>query len=405
MSRVSSRFVSSEIIARPIRFLLPSVAVRCDDRGLCIQEFFGYMNTRQKAYIHVAQRDLRLASVRYRGLLPGCALEDVGWKVRVGAGPEKPPSGTDLVIAVKPLSERDAGWVCDISSSGLPVVVDLCDNIFIDGYANQGSLIGSRFIATCAAATALTVPTPALRDIALANIGLPADRVLVVPDIVETQPLLARQRELLDGGRQWAGALLQFVRRTVRVHRPVRPAQPVLLWFGNHGASYASFGMDDLLLFRNALQQVACSHDAELWVVSNSQDSFDRISPRLPIRSRYFEWGPTVVDDLLHVASVCLIPNSLDAFSATKSANRAIKSLSARVPVVATRTAAYSGMEQAIWLGNAGEGIQTYLRDSALRQAHLSHAARMIEARFSMGSLRRAMSNVVSLALSETRAA
>lgn len=354
------------------------------------------MSARQnKAYIRVAKRDLTLASVRYRGLLPGCALQDAGWDVRVGTGSEKPPAGTDLVIVVKPLSERDANWVRDVGAAGPPVIVDLCDNVFIDGYANQGQLIGQRFVATCHGAAAITVPTAALRDVVSERAGWPADQVHVVPDIVETQSLLSRQRALLDGGRHWKQAFVEWVRQTIRAGRIVEPARPVLLWFGNHGATYANFGMHDLLLFRDALEQAARRHDAELWVVSNSENRFNELAPQLPIRSCYFEWNPTVVDELLQVASVCLVPNSLDAFSATKSANRALKALSARVPVVATRTPAYAGMENAMWLGDPADGVLGYLRDRGLRDEHLCHAARTIEAQFSMASLRHAMNDVV----------
>lgn len=343
-------------------------------------------------YIRVAQRDLRLASVRYRGLLPGCAFEDLGWKVVVGAGAAMPPEDTSLVVAVKPLSERDVSWLRAVDRLGLPIVVDLCDNVFIDGYAGQGEVIGLRFAETCSMAVAVTVPTEGLRDIVRDRTRMPNGRIFVVPDIVETPALLARERKLIEQKESW----LEALRRRLRSSRGIaRGAESPLLWFGNHGASYANFGMDDLLLFRDALAQASQKHGAELWVVSNNQERFERLAKRLPIQMRYYEWTPTVVDELLSVAKVCLVPNSLDEFSLTKSANRAIKALSSKVPVVATPTAAYAGLERSVWLGDPTEGLLAYLGDAKVRRAHLQEARTALDEHYSMASLRSSLRGVV----------
>src|SRR5690606_40517060 len=60
-------------------------------------------------------------------------------------------------------------------------------------------------------------------------------RVLVVPDIVETPDLLARQRRLL-GLRHGLLSALRSLRR--RPEAVPAPSGPVLLWYGNHGAAY-----------------------------------------------------------------------------------------------------------------------------------------------------------------------
>lgn len=351
-------------------------------------------------HIHVASRDLKLASVRYRGLLPGCALEALGWDVEVGSGDLAPSCGTSLVLAVKPLSAKDAAWVRKVAREGAPVVVDLCDNVFVDGYGGQGKVIGERLTALCSDIAAMMVPTTALRDTVVAQTGLPSDRVLVVSDIVETPALLERQRKLL---RQRVSPL-ERVRQLWR--RPPKPSfgrGPVLLWFGNHGASYADFGMQDLLLFKDALREAADRKGAELWVVSNHREKFERVASQLPITSRYFEWTPEIVDVLLGVASVCLVPNSLDPFSLTKSANRAIKALSQGVPVVATPTSAYADLVDAVWLGDASQGLMAYLDGTDTRRLHLRAAPRILEKSYAFDSLQRAMAEVVAVAMKEHR--
>ncbi|MFT3755795.1 MAG: hypothetical protein QM769_07570 [Pseudoxanthomonas sp.] len=348
---------------------------------------------RGTVHIHLASRNLAMASVRYRGLLPGCALRALGWRVEIGSGDTLPAVDTALALAVKPLSDKDARWVQRVARNDTPVVVDLCDNVFIEGYGGQGTVIGDRLASLCPELAAMTVPTVALRDVVIAHTGLSPQRVLVVPDIVETPALLERQKELL-GER---GGLMQRLRQAwPRPSAVPAAAGPVLLWFGNHGASYANFGLQDLLLFADALAEAGKRAGAELWVVSNHRDKFEQVAAQLPITCRYFEWAPEIVDTLLPLADACLAPSSLDAFSRTKSANRALKALGRQVPVIATPTDAYADLAGAVWLGDAREGVKTYLDDPATRRRHLDAARRIIAERYSFPSLQRTMAGVVA---------
>lgn len=347
------------------------------------------------ALVRVARRDLHQASVRYRGLLPACALQNLGWNSRVSAGEDLPDARANLVVAVKPLTEREALWVKRARGEGLPVVIDLCDNVFIDGYAGQGDEIATRFLSTAKAAVAITVPTAGLRDTVIRASGLSGDRVVIVPDIVETPALVRRQRKLVGEPSGWGLAACECLGR--HLARLRRNAPPKLLWFGHHGAGYANFGLSDLLLFGPALEKAAARHGAELWVVSNHEERFRTLASKLPIATRYFEWSPTVVDALLPAVDVCLVPNSLDPFSSTKSANRALKALSGGVPVVATPTSAYAGLEAGIWLDDPTEGVLAYLEDRRLRSAHLREARRAIARAHSMHALNEAMRRVIDI--------
>ena len=349
--------------------------------------------TRGTIHIHVAKRDLGLASVRYRGLLPGCALGALGWRVEVGSGDTMPSPGSAVALSVKPTSAKDAQWVQKVASAGTPVIADLCDNVFIEGYGDQGTTIGDRIKGMCQYLAAMTVPTTALREEVVACTGLPVERTLLVSDIIETPDLLVRQRELL--GIQ--EGLMQRVRRALR-WTPKAPtaAGPVLLWFGNHGATYANYGLNDLLLFTDALAEAARRPGAELWVVSNHRERYEQLASQLPITCRYFDWTPDVVDALLPVTDVCLVPNSLDAFSLAKSANRAVKALSHQVPVIATPTAAYAELDGAVWLGDPRQGVIEYLDRTHARRDHLAQARKVIATHYSFSSLKRAMAGVLA---------
>jgi len=348
----------------------------------------------------IASRDTRLASVRYRALMPACALRDNRYTTAFCS--EASPSDVQpaVAIGVKPLRASDAAWVSRMRARGVPTVVDICDNIFVDGYGGRGSAIAAGFRDTVRGGL-VTVPTRALRDVVSDNTDVPAERVMVVPDIVEDATLLLRQMQLLSprpspmaglaGWRHvgaWAG----------RGMRALGMRGPVLIWFGNHGATHASFGLDDLRLWEDALRDAALL-GAQLWVVSNHRPRFEAMQGSLPIRTRYFEWSPSRVDTLLPFADVCLVPNSMDAFSRSKSPNRALKSLAAGVPVVATPTPAMLELEGAAWLGEPAAGIRAYLEDPGLRDTHLAAARQRMQQDFSMDALRQAMSAVMREAL------
>ena len=348
----------------------------------------------------VASRDTRLASVRYRALMPACALQDDRYTTALCSDATPSKAQPRVAIGVKPLRASDAAWVSRMRARGVPTVVDICDNIFVDGYGGPGSAIANCFRDTVRGGL-VTVPTHALREVVRDNTDVPAERVMIVPDIVENATLLRRQMQML-GPRPLATARFpgwgQVGAWTGRGMRALGMRGPVLIWFGNHGAAHASFGLDDLRLWEDALRD-ASRLGAQLWVVSNHRERFEAMRGALPIRTRYFEWSPSRVDGLLAFADVCLVPNSMDAFSRSKSPNRALKALAAGVPVVATPTPAMQALEGALWLGDPAAGIRAYLEDSGLRGAHLARARERMSEDFSMDALRQAMSTVMREAL------
>jgi hypothetical protein len=364
--------------------------------GSVLDRVRGAADESRDVLFRVARRDTRLASVRYRALLPACALRDEGCSTALCSDDAPSSVRPRVAIAVKPLRGSDAAWVARMRSDGVPTVVDLCDNIFVADYAGKGDAIADAFRRNTRQGL-VTVPTEGLRRIVCEHADIPSDRVLVVPDIVECTDLLRRQHAMVGerGPSRWPQTAMQCLGRWMRPRaRALRIGSPVLLWYGNHGATHARFGLDDLLLWREALREGA-RLGAQLWVVSNHRERFEAMRRDLPIRARYFEWTPARVDALLPFADICLVPNSMDAFSRGKSANRALKALAAGVPVVATPTPAMRQLEGAVWLQDPASGIRAYLGDPSRRAAHLAHARGVLDQQYSMGALRRAMAQVV----------
>lgn len=348
----------------------------------------------------VARRDTRLASVRYRALLPACALEDGSYRTSVCSSDVPSEVHPRVAIAVKPLQAAEATWVSSMRARGVPTVVDICDNIFVDGYGGASSGIADSFRSTIGNGL-VTVPTEALKLVLQENTEIAPGMVKVIPDIVESAELLHRQSRMVDDRRrpvfqmQLAHRVGSWVRRRVRA---LGVGRPVLLWFGNHGSSYARFGLDDLTLWEDALRDAAAL-GAQLWVVSNHRQRFEDLRRSLPIHTRYFEWSPSRVDALLEFSDVCLVPNSMDAFSRSKSPNRALKALAAGVPVVATPTPAMKEFSGGVWLDEPSAGIRAYLEGAAMRERHLASARTLMAEKFSMTVLRDAMTDVVQQAL------
>ncbi|MGH6755374.1 MAG: hypothetical protein ACREDP_24735, partial [Bradyrhizobium sp.] len=319
-----------------------------------------------------------------------------GWEVDVVAGNEE-TQRPDLAFAIKPLLHADAEWVRRQAEEGVPVIVDLCDNIFMPGYGVRDQSIAARFRRTVAFAAAITVPTSALADVLQTQVTIDMPPVFIVPDIVETSSILRRERALVGVPNDGSVAILRRLKAAllrISWRRRSRAGARILLWFGNHGAPYANFGISDIGLFADALRALGSEFPIELWVVSNSREKFESLAVPIGIPCKYFEWDEDRVDALLPMVDICIVPNSLDEFSRVKSANRALKALTLGVPVVATPTSAYERLGEALWLGDPLEGMRRYLSEPGLVGAHMANARVAMESHFSIQSLGRTLSDI-----------
>jgi hypothetical protein len=420
----------------------------------------------------VASLSLDMASVRYRALLPLLALEAEGFicslfTSRGAVNLEE----LDALVIVKAFSIESLALVQRARALNIPVIIDLCDNIFVPGYGK--GLLGSHgemFTTMAQLATAVVTTTEPLSDVIKAHV--PGVVVHVIPDGLASEtvtdkgskliedaraieksmtPSLWRSRlmklsnEIKDSGGIYTfkrllnmfkrlmkkqlqrlrkkrgrdgsiatvmaipGALLRPLRKQVaRLQKTKVVAVPAispvisnapardpsksfyLLWFGNHGADYAAFGMLDLLLIQDALEAIALEYPVELVVISNNAAKYERFIKPMAIASRYVEWSINVVDEWMAVSRVVLIPNSCDPFSVCKSANRTVHALTQGIPVVATATPALSPLAGSIMTGDFLQGLRRYLSNAENGRQDVALARTLIEQHFSsavIGSL------------------
>src|SRR5688572_22375495 len=80
--------------------------------------------------------DPDIASVRYRAAIPARHLADGEVASRFSAATYGvlEPSPPDAVVFVKAFAERDLGLAYEAKRAGVPVLLDVCDNVFASGY-------------------------------------------------------------------------------------------------------------------------------------------------------------------------------------------------------------------------------------------------------------------------------
>lgn len=332
---------------------------------------------------------LDLASVRYRALLPCASLADAGVSCTLTATADKRAvENASHVVIVKAFTPADIELARHAKACGKHVYFDLCDNVFVDGYGKPSALPPARALEQMAEhLTAIVVPTHALAQAVRKALG--SVPVEVIPDGLEDAMVLTKQRQLVgqftgrvrapsNAMRTWLEGMLKRLRPTSLSLTEVQKGTRVIVWFGNHGSSWSNFGLADILLFREPLEQLARERSIVLVVVSNNRGRYEQEVKPIAVPSIYLEWTPEVLHDVLRRADVVIAPNSGDEFSLCKSSNRTVMALAAGVPVVASPTHALEQLRDCVWLDDPLTGLRRYLDDCKLKAEHLKCARRLI---------------------------
>lgn len=401
----------------------------------------------------VVSLSLDMASVRYRAILPLLALEDIGHTNKLFTSAKPVDVETlDALIIVKNFCFESYSLAQKARASGKPDILDLCDNIFIDGYGKKNKNKASdMFITMSRHATAIVTTTEPLAEVIRARV--PDVPVYIVPDGVASVSTTERgTRRILDAlgvkriksksvpskqankltarinilrtssfkglikaqikrnkswlkWRFWAKKAYKIFDASRTLAKKIakdalRGTQDVfakkvqmraiapkgrmrLLWFGNHGAEYAKFGMLDLLEIREALELIALEFPVELVVISNNFSKYEEFIKPMAVPSIYREWSIEVVEEYMSDAHVVLIPNSRDAFSICKSANRTVHALTRGIPVVATGTHALLPLAGSIVVDDFVSGLRRYLSSQEAAAADVALGLQLTEKHFS----------------------
>ena len=343
--------------------------------------------------MHVVWRvqkvSLDLASVRYRALLPCVSLADEGVSCALTATADKRViEKASHVVIVKAFTPSDIELARHARACGKRVYFDLCDNVFVDGYGKSSTLPPARALEQMAEhLTAIVVPTHALAKAVRKALG--SVHVEVIPDGLEDEAVLTKQRQLVaqfngqvygakNSPRAWLEGMLKRLLPIGRALPEIQKGASVIVWFGNHGSPWSNFGLADILLFREPLEQLARERSIVLVVVSNNRSRYEQEIKPIAVPSTYLEWTPEVLHDVLRRADVVIAPNSGDEFSLCKSSNRTVMALAAGVPVVASPTHALEQLRDCVWLDDPLTGLRRYLDDRKLKSQHLNCARHLM---------------------------
>lgn len=147
----------------------------------------------------VASLDPNIASVRYRALLPSILLESEAIRSRrFSRSAIKNLQGIDLLVIVKSFTEEDVVLAEEAMRRSIPVVLDLCDNIFVPGYVGRSNVPpADNFVVMAKHAVAITASTETLAAEIVRRVGQ-QPRVFVIPD-----GLMSLGQEHGNGSFRW----------------------------------------------------------------------------------------------------------------------------------------------------------------------------------------------------------
>ena len=365
--------------------------------------------------------NLNVASLRYRCLLPLRYLAECGVESDIYGDddPVKLTPHTEALIFVKSFYPFDVETCKRAHRMGIPIIIDICDNIFIDEYsANKSYVLADNFRLMAEMATAVVATGSAMKaEVEAAIVSLPKrPTVVIIPDGSESISDIAfairatRRKRLIQRSRKLLKRIRRLSKRAKSKRKPKKtsatsPSSPTyknqpaplrpypwplvpsgtktVLWFGNHGAKYGNFGMLNILDAADALQRVAQDCPLRLLVISNSRDKYEAHIAPLPFATDYLPWHPRQIYAYIRESDVVIIPNSRSRYSICKSANRAVLALSQGTPVIASATPALDMLEGCVWLDDWEGGLRAYLTKPQTARTHVQQAQSVISQQLS----------------------
>lgn len=175
--------------------------------------------------VYVERLTTDVASIWYRALYPAASLRREGWKVEAF---DRPPRESrlkryDALIIVKVLNARGLGLALEARRLGVPVFLDLCDDIFVPEYGGGQGREAAFFRASAHLASAVVTTGPVMAELLRLEIGDEVP-IVVIPDPAES----GEHNRLVQAAlRRWGAA--EAVRRVVPGSR-LLPSLDVGIW-------------------------------------------------------------------------------------------------------------------------------------------------------------------------------
>jgi hypothetical protein len=387
----------------------------------------GYVGPRNLLW-KVHSLDHRLASTRYRALLPIQALSPQGYQSTIaGTIDVKQLHSSEVIIFVRAFSTEDLFLAQRASDMGVSVVLDICDNIS-EYTPSQVEVIQ----AMAHYASVVTTNGPALASLLRHSLTASVP-IMIVSDGIETETTMRIGRRMIqraylrevilpklmsaNTSRSIPKVLKKVVTQVIRsqtardrlprtkssfdmINPKSRKADEnhpfrTLIWFGRSGGACGKYGLTDIVDVSLYLEQLAQRINIRLLVVSNDRKGYEKLVQPLGIETQYIEWNIETIRSHVQASAVAIIPNSRDPIAICKSANRAVLALSLGVPVVASRTPAMEVFEGCVCFDDWVDGLYRYLTVPALVQDHLMRAQIVLQREFGPDRIARQWQDVL----------
>ena len=137
----------------------------------------------------LSSNDASIASARYRCLIPVLYLTRSGVESVIYAADEPIDffDKIDAIVFIKSFSMHDVIQARIAKRLEIPVILDLCDNIFALSVKRARKELVSGFKQMAKLADYIVVPSPYLMTVVLQEIQFEKSRVVIIPDGVETE--------------------------------------------------------------------------------------------------------------------------------------------------------------------------------------------------------------------------
>ena len=332
-----------------------------------------------------------MAGVRYRCLNPLRVLQARGYPIEL-----YDPVRADRYSAVlfqalccrqDPANRNSGDYILDeatrLRDRGVSILIDECDNHFFNPKQDSAWVeTASRIRSLIGISDHLVASTSAVADVLRAEGGKDKP-ISIIGDAVESGDELDEDptwKRLLSWRRKFAQFKQTMLRQ--RLASQHRQGMTHLVWYGNHGTSYADGGMLDLLKVKELLERLNHQYPLSLTVISNNEQKFQKHIAHWDIPTRYVEWDKVTFLPLLRAHDIALIPVSRNPFTICKSNNRLTLALNEGLAVVADSIPSYQEFSSACHLDNWEYGLQSYLESETLRREHVSHGRNIIASKW-----------------------
>ena len=313
--------------------------------------------------------DPRVASVRLRCLNPLAELKQRGFPIELFGSNNI--SKYSAVIFSKSYDAESYEMASELKRQRTPVIFDICDNHFYNPYnLEKFNLVRIRLLQMLDVADLVVTSTDTLAKVLCCE-GKLKSAPIVIGDPLESEDFLFP--------KNW---LQTFVERFRRDNSSIRKAN--VLWYGIHGGENAPYGMLDILKIQQILLTVNRDYPLRIIVVSNSRAKYRKYIQKLPIESKYYEWGYTPFRQILQQCHINIIPITRNPFTLCKSNNRLARALYEGVPTVADEIPSYRPLEPFCVLNNWEDGLQLYLHNREIVREHVTRAKAFIEDHFTI---------------------